>query len=437
MADAPADLDAIVGRITEDLLAKSHMLAPDSVAAAVNEVAKPLGVLNARIYLSDVQQRRLVEVPPGTEALGVDSTIAGDSYRRLRINQSPADDVPGCCRLWIPLVDGTERLGVLELVVADASEDLLARYRSLASLIALILVSKNMCSDAYAQIRRRRDMALQAELVWAFLAPRTFATEQVLVSATLEPAYDVGGDAFDYSLLGDNLHLSIFDGAGHDLTAGLLASVAMASCRSTRRADGSLADIVRRADHAIARQFGHGRFVTALLCDLNIATGEFRWIQCGHPPPLLIRDNRVVKELDGRPELPLGLSDLASLPRPRGYPAPPPRPGGPVHTERLQPGDRLLLYTDGVTEGRAADGSRFGAGRLAEFIIRHGHAEMPAPEALRRLTRAVIEFQHGRLGDDATIMLVEWTPDRIAGQGTSIGRRAAEQGQTGQDGPPA
>jgi serine phosphatase RsbU (regulator of sigma subunit) len=200
----------------------------------------------------------------------------------------------------------------------------------------------------------------------------------------------------------------------------------MASCRSTRRSDGSLADIVSGADHAIARQFGKGKFVTALLCDLNIATGEFSWIPCGHPPPLLIRDNRVVKELNVRPQLPLGLSELATLPRAPGY-QPPPDTGGPIHTERLEPGDRLLLYTDGVTEGRAADGSRFGTDRLADFIIRHSPATMPAPEALRRLTRAVMEFQHGRLADDATIVLVEWIPERIGGEST-VARRAAGPG---------
>jgi hypothetical protein len=60
---------------------------------------------------------------------------------------------------------------------------------------------------------------------------------------------------------------AIFDSLGHDLAAGLLASVGLASCRSTRRAGGSLAGIAARADHVIAAQFGESRFVTALLCD--------------------------------------------------------------------------------------------------------------------------------------------------------------------------
>ena len=148
--------------------------------------------------------------------------------------------------MWIPLVDGTERLGVLSLTVADVSEAMLARYRALASLVGLIVAAKAAYSDTYAQTQRSREMALQAELVWAFLPPRTFATDRVLLAASLEPAYEAGGDAFDYSLLGDHLHVSIFDALGHDLSAGLLASVGIASCRSTRRAGGSLADIAAR-----------------------------------------------------------------------------------------------------------------------------------------------------------------------------------------------
>jgi serine phosphatase RsbU (regulator of sigma subunit) len=65
-----------------------------------------------------------------------------------------------------------------------------------------------------------------------------------------------------------------------------------------------------------------------------------------------------------------------------------------------------------VTEGRAADGTPFGVRRLADFIIRHSAAGLPAPEMMRRLKRAILDYQHGRLRDDATTVLVEWQPDR-------------------------
>jgi serine/threonine protein phosphatase PrpC len=324
----------------------------------------------------------------------------------------PADDGAGW-RVWLPLIGGIDRLGVLELDCGDVSEPMRARYRMIASLAGLMVAGKSAFSDMLAAGRRSGTMALQAELVWGYLVPRTFATERVLVAAMLEPAYEVGGDAFDYSLAGDRLLVSIFDGVGHDLEAGLIASVGMAACRRARRDGGTLAEMAGEADGAIARHFGHTRFVTALLSELDVTTGQFSWIPCGHPAPLLIRDSKVVKELARRPRLPLGLASLDTIAAGSG----PSRGSAPpdaawVYTERLQPRDRILLYTDGITDGRSADGTPFGLDRLADFVIRHSDAGISAHETLRRLNHAILEYQNERLSDDATIVLVEWMPDR-------------------------
>ena len=409
-----SDMDAVAGRVIAELLSRSHLMRPADLSSALARVALPLGVSAAQVYLADLEQRQLA-LPPGEsqgeDALPIDSTLAGRAYQTVTIQSVPVRGADGAGKnyqVWIPLVDGTARLGVLRLTVADASEAMLERYRALASLAGLMIVAKASYSDTYARAHRAREMALQAELVWAFLPPRTFATEQVLVSASLEPAYEVGGDAFDYSLLGDHLHVSIFDALGHDLAAGLLASVGIASCRSTRRAGGSLAAIAARADDAIAGFFGDDRFVTALLCDLDVVTGLLRWIPCGHPPPLLIR-SRAVKELARAARPPLGLGDLSSRRKKGGQDN---SASAPLCVERLEPRDRVLLYTDGVTEGRAADGTSFGLQRLADFIIRHTSALLPAPETMRRLNRAIVEYQHGRLRDDATVVLIEWQPDQ-------------------------
>ena len=361
----------------------------------------------AQVYLADLQQRHLAPLAaadgPTPEVLPVDSTLAGRAYQTITVQSGRAD---GARQLWIPLVDGTERLGVLGLTVADVSEAMLARYQTLASLAGMLIAAKSSYSDTYAQVQRTQEMALQAELVWAFLPPRTFATARVLVCASLEPAYEAGGDAFDYSLTGDHLRVSIFDALGHDLAAGLLASVGLASCRSTRRAGGSLGSTVARADRVIARQFGESRFVTALLCDLDLVTGLLSWIPCGHPPPLLIRGNRTVRELARPPQPPLGLVGVMN----RQEQGMSDEASAVLCMERLEPGDRLLLYTDGVTEGRAADGTPFGVGRLADFIIRHSSAGLPASETMRRLNLAILAYQHGRLRDDATAVMVEWQP---------------------------
>ena len=415
----PAGDDAAIVRALANLLEQAHLMPPDALTDVVGEYARSLGIGAVRIYLADLQQRYLRPLPSAgasqVPALAIDSTLAGRAFQTIKIQHTGGehgsdvdgtDETSGPYRLWVPLMDGTERLGVLELVISEVGEAVLDCCRTLASLTGLIVVSKSNYSDTYARVRRGRELTLPAEMVRAFMASPTFATDRVVISATLEPAYDVGGDAYDYSLMGDNLHFSIFDATGHDLAAGLIASVAMAACRNTRRSGGDLTDIVGRANDAIAGQFGSSRFATALLCDLNIGTGEFSWIACGHPPPLLVRDHRVIMELFREPWLPLGIAahgaDADARP--------------PVHIEQLQPGDQILLYTDGVVEGRDGDGNQFGLARLSDLIIRRSAAGMPAPETLRRLNRAIVDFQDGRLSDDATTVLVEWMPDNAAGR---------------------
>ena len=413
--DATITGDAAAGRLAADLLARSRLLAPEQIADALADAAAPLGVMGARIYLADLQDQRLRALPGGKghapEVLAIDSTAAGLAYQTTQVHSVPVSEGGADRQAWIPLTDGTERLGVLELTVAETNGVTPAHLEMLASLAGLILASKNPGSDTYARGRRSRQLALQAELVWALLAPRTFAADRVTVAAALEPAYEVGGDAYDYSLTGDHLHVSLYDAVGHDLGAGLLTSVAMAACRSTRRSGGTLHDIAARADHAISRQFGDSLFVTALLCDLNVATGEFSWIPCGHHPPLLIRSNNTARELARPPRLPLGLAGNETG---AGRSAPERAATGDeqflAYTEQVEPGDRILLYTDGVTEARAADGTQFGLGLLTEFVIRHSQSGTPAPEMLRHLSKTITDHQHGPLLDDATIVLIDWTP---------------------------
>jgi serine phosphatase RsbU (regulator of sigma subunit) len=81
-----------------------------------------------------------------------------------------------------------------------------------------------------------------------------------------------------------------------------------------------------------------------------------------------------------------------------------------THDIALKPGDRVLMYTDGVTEARSGDGGEFGLEQFADYVIRAMAAGEPAPETLRRLIRSILESPTSRLRDDATILMFEWTP---------------------------
>lgn len=83
-----------------------------------------------------------------------------------------------------------------------------------------------------------------------------------------------------------------------------------------------------------------------------------------------------------------------------------------MHEAPLQPGDRVLFYTDGVTEARTRDGELFGLQRFADYVIRATAAGELASETLRWLIHSILDVETSRLRDDATIVMVEWQPPR-------------------------
>jgi serine phosphatase RsbU (regulator of sigma subunit) len=383
-----------------ELVEASHFAGPDELSTIAAHHAKALGAVDAAIYLVDYEQRLLVPVPKpepaapaDRDAVRIDGTVAGRCFRTIEVQETTTEK--DARRLWIPLVDGTERLGVLQLDYADDADDFdsadHAAVRAFSGIIAEMIVTKSAYGDLFETVRRRQPMTLAAELAWQLVPPSTFGNDQVLVSAVLAPAYEIGGDAFDYGVDDRMAKVAIFDAMGHGLEAGLLSTVAVAAFRNARRGGLDLAATVGFVDDAIHTHFGPERFVTAIFAELDTRTGAFRWMIAGHPPPLLLRGGKVVKTLGGNIGLPLGL----------GLPA-------PGSEEMLEPGDQVVLFTDGVIEARDSEGEFFGIDRLVHFIGRASASGNPAPETMRQLQHAVLDHQAGDLQDDATIVLVEW-----------------------------
>lgn len=122
----------------------------------------------------------------------MDGTVAGLAFRRVEVRRTP--DPEGRQRLWVPLLDGVERLGVLEFLVDQPSVELDEEARTLASLVAELIVVNDAYSDFFSRLRRRRPMSLAAEIQWELLPPLSFATHRVVIAGALEPAYEIGGD---------------------------------------------------------------------------------------------------------------------------------------------------------------------------------------------------------------------------------------------------
>ncbi|MFC9608110.1 PP2C family protein-serine/threonine phosphatase [Streptomyces niveus] len=383
-------------RLLEVLLAEAHAAAPMDLPWLVNRCAAAIGLEQIVVYLVDIQQRHLVPLTKGMPDLGVDSTTGGRAYRTLELRIEESEN--GILTAWLPLVDGAERLGVLAIRAAVLDAERLRRCRMIASVLAMAITSKRAYSDSLARYARTEPMQLPAEMLRAFLPPKTIGNARALSTAVLEPAYEIGGDAYDHSMTRSTLHVDIFDSMGHDLAAGMTTAVALAGCRSARRDGGDLTELADTVDQALARWLPE-QFCTGIISQLDLAGGLFRWCNCGHPPPLLLRGDRVLTGvLDRPPQPPMGLrARFCDTPR-------------TVHEEQLERGDRVLLYTDGVVESRVRDRSEFGLDRFTDSIIRATAAGELAPETLRRLIHSILDAHDNRLRDDATLLLVEWRP---------------------------
>ncbi|HEY0716744.1 MAG TPA: PP2C family protein-serine/threonine phosphatase, partial [Streptosporangiaceae bacterium] len=392
--------------VVSDLLDGGRLCTLEQMPALVAEQASRLGLDHAVIYLADLREDVLRELTgrglnsgEGGEQLPVEGSLAGRAFTLTRAVTSPGRQ-QGQRRHFVPVLDGTRRLGILSADSADDGEDGEDAERLLqllASLLGMQLVSKYAFSDSYARLARTGTMNVAAEMQWTLMPPRVFASDQVVVAAAMEPIYAVGGDAFDYAVAGDVLHLAVFDAMGHDSTAGLTANVAVATCRNQRRQGMGLASTSERIEASLIEHFGHSRYVTALLADLDLHTGELAWVNRGHHPPVLIRGGRWTTMLSCPPAHPMG-TDL-DLPV-------------EICRGQLEPGDRLLLYTDGVTEARGRDGQEFGLARFTEFIVRSQADGLPVPETLRRLMNDILSYHHGQLQDDATVVFCEWRGPR-------------------------
>ena len=377
------------------LLRSSHLLAPDDLAATAAAAARRLGVRETVLYLADYEQVTLLPLSgagvPQRQELPIEGTMAGRAFRRVEVVRSRA--TAGAQRLWVPLLDGVERLGVAELELPrPPGPDLEADLRVFVTLVAELIVVNDAYSDVFSRLRRRKTLSLAAEMQWQLLPPMSFGTHRLVITGGLEPAYDIGGDSFDYAVNGSTADLLVIDAVGHGLPATVLAGVAIGAYRHGRRNALDLPDIAVEINAAIACQFGASQFATAVLARLDIDTGRLRWINAGHPEPIVLRGPSLVRPPRCPPSRPLGLQDTKPL----------------CCETRLEPGDRLLLYTDGITEARSPTGEFFGEKRLADFIAAAVAAGESAPETVRQLMRHVLDHQADQLQDDASIVVLEW-----------------------------
>ena len=394
MTGDPAPDEASLGRAVARLFDTAERVPPWEMAPLIDVVCDAVGASSGRLFVADYGLRVLQQVSvtgDDGEAMMIEGTLAGRAFANDEIITSTNEPV-----LWVPLTDGTERIGVIELVFdTDADTDDSARrdvLRPVVAALVMVLVTRRRYTDVWHRSRRSEPMSPAAEAQWSLLPPLSCTTASVSVGGILEPAYEIGGDSFDYALNDHRLDFAIVDAVGHGMSAVLLSTAAVGSLRNVRREQGDLTTAYRHTDRLIAEQFGKSYFVTGQIGTLDLSTGVLSWLNAGHVLPMLVRNDTYAGELQCSPSTPMGLGghvvEVAAI--------------------ALQRGDRILFYTDGITESRSPDGTLFGPDRLADFLVRSSHDQVPIAETVRRLSANVVSYVGTGLNDDATLLLIEY-----------------------------
>jgi serine phosphatase RsbU (regulator of sigma subunit) len=377
-------------------LRRARQSGPAQVAEILATAAAEVGATDLVAYLVDFGQTTLEPLPDRSVHAQVSvseqvtSTMAGRAFTDERLVTVERDDG---VRVWVPVLEGSDRTGVLAMTIPAEDDDVLRALEELGLLAGYLIAAQARCTDVYNLYRRRKSMSVAASMQWDLLPPLVLKTAEMSVAGLVEPAYDVGGDCFDYADNGPTFDVAIMDAMGHGLHSAVLANLAMGAYRHGRREARALVSMHGTLADTLTSEYRDASFVTGILARLDTTTGELTWTNAGHPSPLLIRGGQVIGELDdGQRTPPWGLADGT------------PHPG----SVQLEPGDGVLLYTDGVIEARTPDGELFGLERLRDLVQIHASDLLRPEEIVRRLVHDVVRHQDRELRDDATLVLVRW-----------------------------
>ncbi|MDQ4098364.1 MAG: serine/threonine-protein phosphatase [Actinomycetota bacterium] len=379
-----------------DLLAALNEAPPFAALAVLTGHLKDMvGAKGVSLLLADYGERTLERLDEGrpmrsAESVPVGGSVAGRAFRRQETLVFPYEEGESH-RVYVPVSIRADRLGLLDLILVEAPDEaVLDRLRHVATTLAYVIAAARPFSDIFERVRRYQRLEPAAEIQWSLLPALAYEGDSVSLAGILEPAYEFGGDNFDYAVEEGALTVSVTDAMGHGLRAALVGSLAVNALRNARRSGLTLVEHAGAANTALLSQFDSEQFVSALLARIDLSTGAIEVVNAGHPCAYLVRGTEIA-ELAWEADYPLGMFDDTSYRTQRG---------------ELVRGDRLVLLSDGVLEARSEAGDQFGAERAIEVI--DATRALAPTEVVRLVIEAVLDHRAGPMHDDATVVCIDW-----------------------------
>jgi serine phosphatase RsbU (regulator of sigma subunit) len=383
-----------VGALLEKVEAAPPIDAVEAVASALRDM---IGAREVTLLIADFSGRSLVRLTSDAPVAGARRQglqeqaetlpLAGTLYDQvLRTQHADVQALEDGARMTVPVTDRGDAIGLLELdLPRHPTPAEVADIAAAAHALAYVVIAARRHTDVFEWGQRTSPFALAAEIQRRLL-PASYTCEagQFTLAGWLEPASSVGGDTFDYTLDRDSLQMSITDAVGHQVAAALLATLLVGGLRNGRRKGLDLAEQVRYANDSLAENAPPGQFVTGQVMRVDLHAGTASIVNAGHPFPLRLRNGRV-EEVQLRIEAPFGVL---------------PGKHFDVQDFPLDPGDRIVLLTDGMQERNAVNLDV--AAALADT------ADLHPREVVHALGAAVLDATGGDLRDDATMVCLDW-----------------------------
>ncbi|MFI2781290.1 PP2C family protein-serine/threonine phosphatase [Streptomyces sp. ALB3] len=370
--------------------AAPHLLL-DVATAALRE---QYDVQSVELRLADYGMTTLqvVSEAPLAEPVPVHNSPQGRAFGAQEPYVEPRAGT-GRATVHLPVTVRGDRLGVLTVTVPEGNcspSDLAGMHQVCEALGHEILVAERD-TDLYLLARRATRLTLAAEMQWQLLPGRSVSRPEFSLGAHLEPAYAIFGDNFDWSVSAHHLTLTVTNGMGNGMEAALLTNLVVNALRNARRAGLDLPGQASLADQAVYAQHRGALHASVLLLRFDLATGEVEAVDAGSPRMWRLR-GRTVESVGFDAQLPLGMFEETEY---------------VAEHLRVEPGDRLLIGSDGVYESASAAGERYGQRALARSLS--AHRFLPSEQVPLAVLRDLRDHRGATpLDDDALVVCMDW-----------------------------
>jgi hypothetical protein len=376
----------------------------DVVLAVGRYVAAALPGATTTFWVADYSGHSLERLDHARprESADVAGSVAGRALRTQVVDVAPHLDGTGAT-VHVPVTVRGEAVGVLEFGLRAVPTEADARHlREVGHAFGYLVAGTRRHTDLFEWGQRSRDLNVAAEIQRRLLPAFTCESWPITLAGWVEPAFEAGGDTFDYTVDDGSATVTLTDAMGHGISAALVATLTLGVLRNQRRRSASMADQVSAANKVLYERSRDDEYVTGVFVELPVHGGAATIISAGHPPPWRVRDG-VVEVLAVEQSIPAGMfvdSTYRST------------------VLDLRPGDRLVLVSDGVV-----DTLEHGSSTMESLLA--ASLELHPREVVQLLTSTVVALQQGEPRDDATAVCIDWHAGE-AGRDSSSGSDLAD-----------